>query len=122
MMVATVATGSHIYTVDGDGYAPEGAIRFGEAERTAESDPILPEIARAAALCNDAVLHANDTGWRVEGDPMEGALQALAGKIMRTGTEAFAGWTRTDSIPFDASHRYMAVLHHDHEGHASINV
>lgn len=122
MMVATVATGSHAYTVEGDGYAPEGTIRLEETERTTENDPILPEIARAAALCNDAVLHAHETGWRVEGDPMEGALQALAGKIMRTGVEAFSEWTRTDSIPFDASHRYMAVLHHDHEGHAFINV
>src|SRR5690606_13409450 len=30
-------------------------------------------------------------------------------------------WSRTDSIPFDASHRYMAVLHHDHEGNALIH-
>jgi magnesium-transporting ATPase (P-type) len=122
MMVATVATGRHTYTVEGAGYAPEGTIRLGETEHTTENDPILAEIACAAALCNDAVLHAHETGWRVEGDPMEGALQALAGKIMRRGSEAFAEWIRTDSIPFDASHRYMAVLHHDHEGHACINV
>lgn len=122
MMVATVATGSHVYTVDGAGYAPEGTIRLGETERATGNDPILPEIARAAALCNDAVLHPHETGWRVEGDPMEGALQTLAGKIMRTGSEALTGWTRTDSIPFDASHRYMAVLHHNHEGLVCINV
>ncbi|MDZ4736067.1 MAG: HAD-IC family P-type ATPase [Rhodospirillaceae bacterium] len=53
---------------------------------------------------------------------MEGALQALAGKVIPSGAIAFSGWTRTDSIPFDASHRYMAVLHHDLEGHACINV
>ena len=29
---------------------------------------------------------------------------------------------RTDAIPFDATHRFMAVLHHDHEGHAWIHV
>ncbi len=68
------------------------------------------------------MLHAHEAGWRVEGDPMEGALQALAGKITGRGSDAFADWTRTDSIPFDASHRYMAVLHHDHEGHGCINV
>jgi len=122
MVVATVATERHTYAVEGEGYAPEGTIRSGETEASAGSEPILPEVARAAALCNDAMLHAHETGWRVEGDPMEGALQALAGKIMRAGAEAFTGWTRTDSIPFDASHRYMAVLHHDHEGHACINV
>ncbi|GAB4358474.1 MAG: hypothetical protein Kow0073_16960 [Immundisolibacter sp.] len=31
-------------------------------------------------------------------------------------------WTRTDAIPFDAAHRYMAVLVHDHEGHVRIVV
>ncbi len=122
MMVATLATWRDAYVVDGEGYAPDGALRLGEAERTDGNDPVLAEFARAATLCNDAVLHAHETGWRVDGDPMEGALQALAGKIMRTDPQAFAGWTRTDSIPFDARHRYMAVLHHDHEGRACINV
>jgi magnesium-transporting ATPase (P-type) len=48
------------------------------------------EFARAAGLCNDAVLHgARRAGWRVEGDPMEGALLALAGKITGEGPEPF---------------------------------
>ncbi|MBL28013.1 MAG: carbonate dehydratase [Rhodospirillaceae bacterium] len=122
MMVATVTTAARSYAVEGDGYAPEGTIRLGEAEHDAGQDVVLTEIARAAALCNDSVLHPHETGWRVEGDPMEGALQALAGKIMHFGVEAFVGWTRTDSIPFDANHRYMAILNHDHEGQASISV
>ncbi|MGM0560447.1 MAG: cation-transporting P-type ATPase [Pseudomonadota bacterium] len=122
MMVATVATADHTYTVEGSGYAPEGRIRLGETEDDVEEDAILPEIARAAALCNDAVLHADENGWHVEGGPMEGALQALAGKIMDANPDAFAGWTRTDSIPFDASYRYMAVLHQNLDGHTRINL
>ena len=47
---------------------------------------------------------------------------ALAGKITRDGPEPFEDWTRIDSIPFDAAHRYMGTLHHDHEGHACIHV
>ena len=31
-------------------------------------------------------------------------------------------WPRTDEIPFDAQHRFMATLHHDHDGHATIFV
>ena len=34
-------------------------------------------------LCNDARICADDGGWRAEGDPMEGALLALAGKAGR---------------------------------------
>ena len=47
---------------------------------------------------------------------------ALAGKIAGAGPEPFRDWSRTDTIPFDAAHRYMAVLHHDHQGNARIHV
>ena len=53
---------------------------------------------------------------------MEGALLALSRKLKPGGAKAFARWTRTSVIPFDARHRYMASLHHDHEGHAAIYV
>ena len=122
MMVATLATHEHVYSVGGNGYTPEGAVRLGETDADPAEHPVLMEFARAAGLCNDAVLHEHTNGWRVEGDPMEGALMALAGKISGEGPEPFREWTRTDAIPFDAAHRYMAVLHHDHEGHACIHV
>ncbi|MCB2073071.1 MAG: cation-transporting P-type ATPase [Novosphingobium sp.] len=121
MMVASLATVDHAYAVGGNGYAPQGTIRLADADIDPDEHAILVEIARASALCNDAALHAHGDGWRIEGDPMEGALKALAGKIMRNGHEVFPEWSRTDGIPFDASHRYMAVLHHDHEGNALIH-
>jgi len=122
MMAASLATPDSVYAVTGRGYAPEGAIRLGDAEIDAVERARLVEVARAAALCNDAALQRQGDGWRVEGDPMEGALKALAGKIMDAGPEPFSGWERADSIPFDASHRYMAVLHRDHEDRAWIHV
>lgn len=122
MMVTTLASADHIYSVAGEGYAPEGAIRLADADIDPAEHELLLEFARTCALCNDAALHSHEEGWKVEGDPMEGALKALAGKITRQGAAAFADWTRTDTIPFDARHRYMAVLHHDHEGHAWIHV
>ena len=122
MMAATLAGAGHVYSVDGSGYAPEGAVRRGEADADPAGHPVLMEFARAAGLCNDAMLNAHEAVWRVEGDPMEGALMALAGKITGEGAEPFRQWTRTDAIPFDAAHRYMATLHHDHEGRAAIHV
>ncbi|RBI87449.1 cation-transporting P-type ATPase [Rhodosalinus halophilus] len=122
MMAASLATADHVYAVEGDGYAPEGAIRLAEAEADPAEHAILAEFARAAGLCNDAVLQGAEDGWRVEGDPMEGALKALAGKITRAGPEPFAFWARIDEIPFDAAHRYMAVLHRDEAGQACVHV
>jgi potassium/sodium efflux P-type ATPase len=122
MMAVALATHEHTYSVEGNGYAPEGAVRLRDAVADPALHPLLMDFARAAGLCNDAVLRGHGDGWRIEGDPMEGALMALAGKISGEGPEPFQPWTRTDAIPFDAAHRYMAVLHHDHEGHACIYV
>ena len=122
MMAATLAAAEHVYSVDGSGYAPEGAVRWRDADAHPDEHAVLLQFARVAGLCNDAVLRSADDGWRAEGDPMEGALMALAGKITGAGSEPFREWSRTDTIPFDAAHRYMAVLHHDHDGHARIHV
>ncbi|MGF1526785.1 MAG: cation-transporting P-type ATPase [Candidatus Competibacterales bacterium] len=122
MMAATLAGADHTYSVEGSGYAPEGSIRLADADVDPAEHALLLEFARAAALCNDAALHSHETGWRVEGAPMEGALKALAGKILGQGPNPLADWRRSDVIPFAAAHRYMAVLHHDHEGHAWIHV
>ena len=122
MMVATLAAGDHVYSVAGERIRAHGAVSLARCgRRPGRRTRLLIEFARAAALCNDAALHDTSDGWRVEGDPMEGALVALAGKITRQWTD-LRGWSRTDSIPFDAEHRYMAVLHHDHEGQAEIHV
>lgn len=96
MMVAAAETPDGRFEISGDGYAPRGAI-------TPEGD--LVALAGAAALCNDAALHCRNGGWTVEGDPMEGALLAFAGKA---GGEHQAA--RLDAIPFDSRHRFMAVL------------
>lgn len=122
MMVATVIAGGISYTVEGHGYDPEGAIRPEEAESDPEPTDSLLEVGISSFLCNDAMLKNRGGVWHVEGDPMEGALCTLTEKIVDAGTEKLADWTRTDCIPFDAGHRYMAVLNHDHEGHARIDV
>jgi len=122
MMAASMITADHVYAAEGTGYAPEGAIRRtgGDGDDLDRQD--LQDIARVAALCSDAVLHGQAADWRVEGDPMEGALVALAGKITGTGPAPFSDWTRIGSIPFDARHRYMAVLDRSPAGESWIHV
>jgi calcium-translocating P-type ATPase len=96
MVVAAAETEEGRFAVSGDGYAPQGQI-------TPPGD--LSALARASALCNDAALHDRNGVWTVEGDPMEGALLAFAGKV---AVETAA--RRLDAIPFDSRHRFMAVL------------
>lgn len=122
MMVASVATSTHLFTVEGEGYAPSGAVRSEGEPVDGRDHGTLQELARAGALCNDAALSERDGTWVVEGDPMEGALLAFAGKVDPDGRRERAAWTRTDVIPFDAKHRFMATLNHDHEGNAFVFV
>lgn len=121
MTVATLATADQTYSVSGAGYAPEGRIVSREAEIDPAAHPLLLELARASALCNDADLRRQDGVWKVEGDPMEGALKALAFKIAGDGPGAFANWRRVHTIPFDAAHRYMAVLNEGPDGQGWIS-
>ncbi len=107
MVVAAVETPEGVFRISGEGYAPEGII-------TPDGD--LKPLAYASALCNDAHLALRDGQWTVEGDPMEGALLAFAGKVC--GSHRL-DHRRLDAIPFDSRHRFMAVLTESTEGRAA---
>ncbi len=119
MTVQRLTTADRLIEVSGVGYAPHGGFSAGGCE----VDPAeLTDIARAALLCNDATLRGVNGDWKLEGDPTEGALLALA---MKAGLDPpFEGEAlpRVDIIPFESAHRFMATLHHDHAGHVFVFV
>jgi magnesium-transporting ATPase (P-type) len=108
--------------VTGAGYAPEGALTLGGAGDEAAALTAVEPIIRCALLCNDATLHEADGAWRVNGDPMEGALVTLAIKTGLDPAATRAAWPRHDDIPFDAAHRFMASLHTAPDGSSVIFV
>lgn len=117
MTVTSVLTADQQYYVSGIGYNPHGDFQREQQKIDPESDPVLDELARAAILCNDAALHEKYDIWQLHGDPTEGALLAMA---LKAGLEIQLEqekWPRTDVIPFESEHRFMATLHHDHTGH-----
>lgn len=122
MAVQRVATAEQVFSVDGIGYAPRGSISLAGADAAPGDYPELLEVGRAALLCNDAVLRESAAGWTVEGDPTEGALIALAMKMGLDAAREAERMPRTDEIPFESEHRFMATLHHDHAGHGIIFV
>lgn len=120
MTVQTVATGAGICEVSGVGYDPHGAFNLDGNEVSPEQFPLLRELAQSALLCNDATVTENSGQWQMQGDPTEGALVTLA---LKTGLEHHycqSQFPRTDAIPFESQHRFMATLHHDHAGHGFI--
>ncbi|GAB4177804.1 MAG: cation-transporting P-type ATPase [Thalassobaculales bacterium] len=112
MMVSAVVTADRRLAVEGIGYAPKGGFRgLDGAAVDPAADPVLEELALAGLLCNDADLSHGAGAWRVDGDPMEGALVVLAVKAGHEIAAARAGFPRRDAIPFDSRYRYMATLH-----------
>ena len=120
MTVQSVLTAGADFSVSGAGYAPHGGFALDGKEASVETHPELEHIARAALLCNDASLLRHEETWQLAGDPTEGALLTLG---MKAGLDA-AGerecLPRTDAIPFESQHRFMATLHHDHDGRGHV--
>ncbi|RBW48442.1 cation-transporting P-type ATPase [Marinobacter sp. F3R11] len=122
MTVTTVATARQHFTVTGSGYSPHGDIMFDDRKVEPGTHPLLQDLALGAMLCNDAELRHTEAGWTVQGDPMEGALVTFACKAGLVAGDVRPANPQTDAIPFDAEHRFMATLHHDHHGNATIHV
>ena len=120
MTVLIVATGTGICEVSGTGYDPHGTFSLDGQDITLEEFPLLREVAQAALLCNDASLSEVDGQWLMQGDPTEGALVTLALKAGLEHDYCQSQYPRTDVIPFESQHRFMATLHHDHAGHGFI--
>ena len=120
MTVQTVATGAGICEVNGSGYDPHGSFNLDGKDVTAEEFPLLREVSQAALLCNDASLSEVDGQWHMQGDPTEGALVTLALKAGLEHSYCQTQLPRSDAIPFESQHRFMATLHHDHAGHGFI--
>ncbi|NOY72603.1 MAG: cation-transporting P-type ATPase [Gammaproteobacteria bacterium] len=120
MTVRAIATAENLFELGGTGYDPHGSILLSNKDILPEDKPLLLEAARAAVLCNDASLEQRDSEWLVHGDPMEGALLISglkAGLDIETEKKQYP---RTDLIPFESEHRFMATLHHSHSGDAFI--
>jgi len=111
MLVTDVVLADGALALGGNGYAPAGTV----TPTGAAPESVLLRIAQAAALCNDSRLHEEAGHWKVSGDPMEGALLALAAKVAPAWRHT-PDWQRVDVLPFDARHRYMATLDRDAAG------
>jgi len=120
MTVRTISSAENLFELGGTGYDPHGAISLSNRDVFAEERPLLLELLRAAVLCNDASLEQRNSEWLVHGDPMEGALLVSGLKAGLDNEAEAKQYPRTDLIPFESEHRFMATLHHNHTGDAFI--
>lgn len=122
MTVQRVITAAQLFEVSGTGYAPHGGFAIAGKEADIAEHAHTLDLFRAGLLSNDAQLHESEGQWHIAGDPTEGALIPLALKAGIDAQFEHGAMPRTDHIPFESEHRFMATLHHDHAGHAFIFV
>jgi len=122
MTVTQLVTAEQTLQLTGVGYEPVGSLQQDHQPVAPEKQLPVVSLLRNAALCNDASLHHQQGQWQMTGDPMEVAILVAAMKVELEPEVLHQEFPRQDAIPFDAQHRFMATLHHDHQAHQFIVV
>ncbi len=111
MTVQQIWAGDEMFTVSGVGYAPKGEVQKNTQQVDIHTNTALTELLRAGLLCNESVLKQDEEGWKVQGDPTEGALLASAFKSGLDLQQEKEAYPRIDTIPFESEYKYMVTLH-----------
>ncbi len=125
MTARRIVSAHHNFHIHGEGYDPEGEIHSNDTDTSAQHGSFLNQAAIVALLCNDSSIqppNLDNTDWSVSGDPTEAALLVFALKHDLVKEQIQREWPRVDEIPFSSDARYMATLHHNHDGQRLIAV
>lgn len=113
MTVTRIFTAGEVFEVTGTGYTPAGdfldknGVKIEPLEKESLALMLL-----GGLLNNDAQLQNTEKGYRVIGDPTEGALLVAALKAGLSKETAFKESPRLSEIPFDSNRKMMTTLHH----------
>ncbi|HSH35066.1 calcium-transporting P-type ATPase, PMR1-type [Schnuerera sp.] len=114
MTVVKVFTDNQIFDITGIGYEPKGEFKIDNTTQSPETSQNLNRLLSIGILCNDAVLDKTDDGYRILGDPTEGALVTLAGKGNMSKEEMNNEFPRIEEIPFDSDRKMMTTVHENY--------
>ncbi len=123
MTVRTVVTASGRVDFSGTGYAPEGEVHVeggGPIEGTLRAE--LRRALTVADRANNAVLHEQDGGWTVQGDPTEGALVVAARKAGLEEETLDRRFMRVGEVPFSSDRKLMSTVHTDSDQREHLRV
>ncbi|MBD2360681.1 cation-translocating P-type ATPase [Anabaena minutissima FACHB-250] len=113
MVVQSIYTDLTNFRVTGEGYAPVGEFYLdGESDNAIVPDeyPAISALLVACAVCNDSVLQKEQGEWAILGDPTEGALVTLAGKVGIEKDQWHSKLPRVSEFPFTSERKRMSVI------------
>lgn len=110
--IKNIVTAKNCYDVDEDGVV---AFMLDKIPITLNEHSDLALAINAAILCNDAEFSKDHSGkWHIYGNPVDKALLDLGGKAKIDLHFLQQSYPRSDLIPYESEHKFMATLHHDH--------
>ena len=110
MTVRALYVADRTYEVTGEGYGPEGGVRFEGKKAEAPNAPPLLELATVLLGCNNAHLVQEDGKWKTVGDPTEGALLAAGLKAGGDRERIEKELPKHHEIPFDSDRKLSAMI------------
>ena len=123
MTVRRLYVAGEFFDVTGAGYAPVGQLMQNESQ--VELTPQIRHLLEAGALASDATLAQSSVageGWKIRGDPTEGALVVAAAKMGLERSDLEREWPRLAEIPFSAETRRMTTFHQGAAGEGRVCV
>lgn len=115
MTVQAVFTNRTLFKVTGVGYEPKGEFLFQEKPINPKNHPDLNKTLLCGALCNGARLVKNNSGFKIIGDPTEGAILTAAAKVDIWKDRLEESFPFVEEIPFDAERKKMTIVRSDKE-------
>ena len=116
MTVRALHVAGRSYEVTGEGYGPEGEVRFeGKKAEAPHAAPLL-ELATVQLGCNNAHLVEKDGTWHTVGDPTEGALLAAGAKAGGDRERIERELPKEHEVPFDSDRKRSSVIRRKPDG------
>jgi Ca2+-transporting ATPase len=110
MTVRVLYVAGQTFEVTGEGYEPDGEVRFeGKASDARHAAPLL-ELANVLIGCNNAHLVLEDGIWKVIGDPTEGAMLSAGHKVGGSKERLEREMPKHHEIPFDSDRKRRSVV------------
>ncbi len=114
MTVKLLYDEDHIYEITGIGYEPRGEFLRDEIPVQLKDKESILRVLRIGLLCNESSIYLEDSQYKVDGDPTEGALIVSAVKGGLDPEEEKRNYPQISIIPFESERSYMAVLSKHH--------
>jgi Ca2+-transporting ATPase len=110
MTVRALYVAGQSYEVTGEGYGPDGEVRFEGKKAEAQHAVPLLELATILLGCNNAHLVQEEGTWKVIGDPTEGAMLAVGPKAGGNKERIEQELPKQHEIPFDSDRKRSSVI------------